>query len=41
MRDGHNYVCYNYVRYNYVRYNYVRYNYVRCLRALGLQWSQV
>jgi len=36
MRDGH-----NYVRYNYVRYNYVRYNYVRCLRALGLQWSQV
>ena len=36
MRDGHNYVCYNYVRYNYVRYNYVR-----CLRALGLQWSQV
>jgi len=41
MRDGHNYVCYGYVRYNYVRYNYVRYNYVRCLRALGLQWSQV
>ena len=36
MRDGHNYVCYGYVRYNYVRYNYVR-----CLRALGLQWSQV